>query len=359
MKISLLLTATNPLSLKYLTFFATLSSWYQHVDEIIIADGGTTDETYEKIDKSILDKIKIVKNKNTHWDIFNGFSPNHINSMLNEGINECKNDWLIIIGSDFVLKEFDRKSVEEKLKKYSTENWVRFRRYKLKSYNANQWENLEDNRGAVILNMKKIRELTQFPLIMGLLDTNNIIYDYPIFAKKFASIKYNQTGPVIIPKGLPLTGGNKTISEIKVFVSDHFFYDKVLAKKQRKLFFEYFNARVTASALLSNYEIDQKILKSKNRIPHKELINLDVPKEFHDIVKKYLTDDCLGNFRDLKIKKFTYAKISSYLIRKLKTKILKSKGFISIIDYMDWTDDVKQCKVNDLNLIYKKQDKYF
>ena len=48
MKISLLLTATNPLSLKYLTFFATLSSWYQHVDEIIIADGGTTDETYEK-----------------------------------------------------------------------------------------------------------------------------------------------------------------------------------------------------------------------------------------------------------------------------------------------------------------------
>ena len=168
MKISLILTCTNPTKLKYFTFFATVKSWYRHVDEIIIVDGGTYDGSFDKIKADELKKCKIISNPSTIWEISQGFTPNHINSMINEGLRHATGDWAFVIGADFVLDWCHRRNLDNELELLRSEYWVRFSRRKAKMYDTDKWFYEHDNRGTVAFNMSKIRKLDQFPYMMGL-----------------------------------------------------------------------------------------------------------------------------------------------------------------------------------------------
>ncbi|MDA9781128.1 glycosyltransferase family 2 protein [Amylibacter sp.] len=358
MKISLLITCTNPTKLKYLTFFATVKSWHKKVDEIIISDGGTTDGSFERLTAEERSKCKIISNDNTKWEINEGFSPNHINSMLNEGIRHASGDWLFIIGADFVLDEIDRESLEKELHASQEDFWVRFSRRKAKTYEANNWSYEYDSRGTVALNLNMVRNLKQFPYMMGLLDKNNIIYDYPILAKEFAKVCHNKTGPVIIPRGDKLVGGEKVLKNISVFVSDHFFYDFKMAYTQRKLFFEYFNSRMTASANLTQIEISRKIGKTSKKINQNEFELLSAPKEFKDLINQNIKSDCLGMYHDQVSKNYDIMIFFSRLRRKILSYFLRRRGLFSAADKMFWSIELENTELTELNKIYEIQDKY-
>ena len=128
MKISLILTCTNPTKLKYFTFFATVKSWYRHVDEIIIVDGGTYDGSFDKIKADELKKCKIISNQYNLGDIAR-FTPNHMAIMINEGLS-ILGDWAFVIGADFVLDWC--KNLDNELELLRSEYWVRFSRRKTK-----------------------------------------------------------------------------------------------------------------------------------------------------------------------------------------------------------------------------------
>ena len=357
-KISLVLTCTNPKSQKYLTFFATIRSWYKYVDEILIVDGGTTDDSFEQLSHEELRKCKFISNKCTKWDITQGFSPNHINSMINEGLRYSTGDWTFIIGADFVLDHMDRVALESELKMVESHFWVRFPRRKAKIYNKDDWNYEFDHRGTVVLNMNLVKKMKQFPYMMGLLKGNNIIYDYPILATDYSKVSHNATGPVVIPRGELLGGGNYVLKSAQVFVSDHFFYDYELAFKQRHLFFEYFNARMTASCLLSDAEIRQKIGKSQVAIPKNYFSRLDAPKDFLDLIKECYQETILGGFYDLKPGIFNLIVFKNRIIRKLRSTFLRFRGLKKIGNQIHWADSYDDVEITDLNSLYDNQERF-
>ena len=131
MKIDVVLTATNPLSLNYNIFFSTIESWEKIADEIIWVDGGTDDDTYSMLSKKVKKKLLRISNGLTNWDIHYRFSPNHINTMINQGIKTSNADWLFIAWGDYVLEKSNRKDLEKELRKYESENWVKYKRRKV------------------------------------------------------------------------------------------------------------------------------------------------------------------------------------------------------------------------------------
>ena len=358
MKISVITTLTNPSSLNYYTFIATLESWSVVVDQIVVVDGGTTDNSYDLLSSNVTNKLLVVSNEITKWTLSEDFSPNHINSMLNEGLKVCSGDFVILIGADFILYPIDRNTILNELSLYKDETWLRFGRHKY-DLNSNQAVKVSDNRGSVILNMNKIRALSNFPYMMGISSESNIIYDYPIEAVDYCGIINNDASKVIIPRGYLLPGGNITISSIRVFVPDHFFYTFDLAIFQRRKFFEYFNSRAIGSAKVS--KLESLFMNNKSLYEPYPLdcyLNLDIPTDFKNIINLFFESNMIGLNRSSRVY-ISYLKPIFRIYRKIKTIILRLFGLRGLFEVIDWSGDISAIKFFNISEFYRKQDKYF
>lgn len=358
MKISIITTMTNPFSLNYFTYIATLESWAAVVDEIIVVDGGTTDISYDLLSDNVKDKLHVVANDVTRWSLSEDFSPNHINSMLNEGIRVCTGDFAFLIGADFVLYSNDRDAIFNELSVYKDESWLRFSRYKY-VLNLDNAVKVSDNRGAVVLNMNKMRTISNFPYIMGISSESNIIYDYPIEAVDYCGFLLNNASNVIVPRGNLLRGGNITMSSIRVFVPDHFFYTIELATFQRMRFFEYFNSRAIGSAKIS--KLESLFMNNKSLFGSYPLdcyINLDIPADFKSIINMFFESNMIG----LKYSSHVYLyflKPFFRVYRIIKTTILRLLGLRGIFEEVYWSKDRSEIKYFDMREFYQRQNKYF
>jgi len=349
---------TNPLSLNYFTYIATLESWAAVVDEIIVVDGGTTDSSYNMLSDNVKDKLHVVANDVTKWSLSEDFSPNHINSMLNEGIKVCTGDFAFLIGADFVLHSKDRDTIFNELSVYKDETWLRFSRYKY-ILNLNNAVKVSDNRGSVVLNMNKIRTISNFPYIMGISSESNIIYDYPIEAVDYCGFIINNASNVIIPRGNLLRGGDITMSSIRVFVPDHFFYTFDLATFQRMKFFEYFNSRAIGSAKISKLEsLFMNNKSSYGSYPLNYYLNLDIPADFKNIINMFYDSNMIGLNYSSHVY-LSFLKPFFRIYRKIKTTILRLFGLRGLFEEIYWSNDRSKIKYFNISEFYQKQNKYF
>ena len=352
LKIDLIVNATNPLSLDYLPFFAMIESWKDYVDTIIIVDGGTTDGSFKQLSKEAQKKIKIIKNQKTIWDISKPFSPNHINTMLNEGIKESKADWVFLIFADYILKKFDKKLFEKEIDKYKEEYWIRFNRQLLLNYyELSKPKLLTNNRGTILLNLNKCKKLNQFPYMMGLNDKNTI-FDYPIFAKDYCGVEDDNKDKIIIPRG-SIIPSFAEIKSVEIYMSGHFFYTFERAKFQRKKFNENFDYRATGKLTLFDKEIEAMIGDYQGSIPVNYLMKQDYPDEFRKLIFKFHSKDKLGfKFRKIKKKNIMIYKILRHFLNYIF--FFKGRGLFNVVS---WHDDIKKIKYFNYTKLYLAQDK--
>lgn len=357
MKIGLILTATNPKSLRYDTFFATVQSWSRYVDEIVLVDGGTSDGSFDVFDPSFKEKIRLVSTAATRWDLQSHFSPNHINTMINEGLRSSHSDWVVVAGADFVLSKFNREALILELSELKDEFWIRFKRYKYKLTSTMQ-EKVYDDRGAVLLNLRKVRNLDFFPNLMGISAKSNIINDYPIYPRDYCGLIIDKWGTkTLVPRGETLHGGDFTTDNIMVYVPDHFFYSRKLAVFQRLKFFEYFNSRAIGTAPYSRVEAKCMIGKSRKKIDLEKFLKLDLPEDFKNLVRRNITSDCIG-LCAIDKQNVRYYRVFLSALRKLRTYVLRAKGYRGVFESVNWTPDRNNVEYISLYNIYEKQNTF-
>jgi len=307
MKIDLALMAGNPLSTNYLTFFATIKSWENYVDNILWLDSGTNDGSFEEFSSQERKKIRVISDFRTNWNISDDFSPNAINSMINAGIQETDADWLIIIGADFVLDTIDRSILERELSTYEDVLFAKFARKKIKLKQNLGFVKEWDSRGTVCLNMRKAKELSYFPYLYGIDNNSRFLSDYPLNIKHFGSIK-KVDGVEVVPFGDVSRSEVPLLKSLNVFVADHFFYKADQAVLQRIRFQKYFNSLANGSAPYRRLEARCIVGFEKSRWKKEELMTLPYPSEFKAIINKFYSNDMLGGvvFKENLLVKLTF-----------------------------------------------------
>ena len=57
---------------------------------------------------------------------------------------------------------------------------------------SNNYFRINDTRGSVVINNKKIKKLNQYPYMMGIYKKTKFIYDYPIRAQYFCGLTFRE-----------------------------------------------------------------------------------------------------------------------------------------------------------------------
>lgn len=296
----MIVPASNPISNNIQVFFACIQSWSRIVDKIIWVSGGTDDGSLDVLDRDILDKLLFIENDITVWnehkDISKGFQPNHINSMLNEGLLNSSADYTFVLLSDYILEDFaSRFELEEEIKSLNNDFiWCNFSRRKIKIDVSMKEQYSTDKRQTMLFNMKELKKYEHFPYMFGISERNNVILDAPILDVSYFKSFFADNRRVFIPYGRGPQYVPSTLESIGVFVPDHFFYTPHQRFKQRILFYKYFNAYPNGGFFIPYLNLLMKDGLVKERMSKDRILELSIPNELKIQIERYYRPEMLG-----------------------------------------------------------------
>lgn len=99
---------TNPETLGY-PYLESIKSFANFCDEVIVVDGGTTDNSLKKLRK--IPKVRIVKGDVWEEDFWWG----SLGKNINLGYLECKGDWAFHFDTDYIFHEDNVRDLKRKL----------------------------------------------------------------------------------------------------------------------------------------------------------------------------------------------------------------------------------------------------
>jgi len=102
MKISAFCLVTNATKFGY-PFIESIKSWAKAVDEVVIVDGGSTDDTVKLIEEIGDSKIRIIQDEDCKWE--DEWFYSRMGKNFNRGYHECTGDIVIKFDVDYVLHD--------------------------------------------------------------------------------------------------------------------------------------------------------------------------------------------------------------------------------------------------------------
>jgi len=117
MKISAHTFITNPITSGYNAYLPSIQSFLDFADEVIVVDGGSTDDSLERL-KMLRGskKLKIISNETTHWGAGDKWEWAQIGIQRQVGYENCSGDWAIHFDADHILPEFESEKLSKELK---------------------------------------------------------------------------------------------------------------------------------------------------------------------------------------------------------------------------------------------------
>jgi len=109
-------TVTSPLSQGYIAYLACIATWSKWADQVVIIDGGTTDDSYKVLKNwSSSTNYEAYYLPETYWDLHGCWHEAQwgINEMV--GLNLLKTDWAFVIPGDHIIDISTVKGVREEL----------------------------------------------------------------------------------------------------------------------------------------------------------------------------------------------------------------------------------------------------
>jgi glycosyltransferase involved in cell wall biosynthesis len=338
-------------------FLAFLESWAPHVDQIVIVDGGSDDNSLQTAKEWIepyWSKVKIVKTPESYWD--QGTNWHALQAMNNYliGFEAAGTDWVITVNADLVLRPMRGQNIRKELSGFNHLQGVKINRAKPVGKTAGP---IIDSR-AYALN-KKLLKSEDVDVSFGVIESNRLATDFPIISKSSTRFSDPVNGAVkSVFSGVLLD--LPVVSEIRCDVFGHFFFtDQDVLKKVA--WWDNSFSRYEGRAKLTRREIKHRVAWNSDApvLSKSVLLDNEFPQEINRVIRDFYRPDMVGargdkylpekNLRYNLVWKIHNAK------RKLLWKFQTGEKSQSLIDLHDWQEIGKKTpSVLDLGAFYNR-----
>ena len=354
---------TNPFSSHYYTYLAFLESWAKVVDEIILVDGGSTDNSLEVaknwVSGSAWSKVRIINNEETFWD--QGESWHALQAMNNYYTGLCAStcDWVITINADCVLYPQTALNLRQSLADNNDIDVLFFYRSKLKESGM---QHRIDARSTII-NYKRIKDRA-LPLAFGVKTGTFNGFDFSIIASHktmFSDPVSGKTKRILAGTPYPKT----RVIDMECAVFGHFFFDEATLLKKLHRWDRVFSRYL---GLAPRRDAELTLLKAlygiKSYQTKAQVLGYDCPEEVLRLIDQFYQPGMWGGaVRNSSVLKEMFVKTFRKTLaaeRHYRTHMMRSKGYRGLRDMHKWVKlDEPDPEPLDIAGAYLQQDYFF
>ena len=284
---------TNPLSASYLAYLACIESWAHIADDVVVVDGGTTDDSLEMLRKWLVEihNVRIVSPPEAYWGAGDNWVWPQIAINRQIGLEQLQTDWAVHVDADHVVDWRTTATLRNKLATMSDrlllQMWIG-------GYTNGRYKRRLRKR-AWILNWSKIRA-QNLNVAYGLEKerSSGLHLDYPVYIEEKRSfidpvnsmLKCYYLGKWVPPE--------KTI-KFDCFKYGHFFFtvDQCLQKCMR---IERAIARFMQSSPRSLVEVQHQLRVSEiiGYESQADLLAKNHPPGIHRLIEAFYKEGMLG-----------------------------------------------------------------
>lgn len=348
-------TSTNSLSRGYPAFLACVDTWAKWADQMVIVDGGTTDDTYSVLkDWTTARNYEIYYGPETHWDTHGCFHAGQWTMNTLAGLKRLQTDWAVIAPADHILDVSTAGTARQDLARLGDSLGCRFARKRMRIGRPG----VQTDSKWYVLNLKKIRSVGiglgwGLDRAIGCLADHPLVIDQrsPFLDPANGALKEHLAGLAMpLAATLPLT----------CWSYGFYFYSMAHALRHLREFHSVYGVRYSGQAPredawhLARAGIGPILWRCDRA---EELGKPHIPA-IQRIVEDFFHPEMLGTAVMSQDKPWRGQTLLKRASDKLDTWRFRRTGFKSVMDAQTWHPlDEKTPKPLDVRTLYREQDR--
>lgn len=281
---------TNPLSSGYLAYLGAAKALLCVVDELVIVDGGSTDESLHTLHGWIGDdpRVTVISNNMTHWGTGDCWHVGQVMVNANMALRSLTTDWAYVYSADGTLDVATAGELKAALAELPDELWVRASRRRAPSGEPVRYDDK-----ALFFNLAAMRRQGT-PLVYGVDASTGLTSDLPIEPREVARFADPETG-VMKPLFRGPSPGATVCLRCNTVVYGHFYYTPVQVD-QKITRWEGASARAIgrASARLTELRLNHHLYGLRPHLSAQEVRLLPHPVHALEVLEKLYHDGMVG-----------------------------------------------------------------
>ncbi|MEW6671040.1 MAG: hypothetical protein AB1427_05015 [Thermodesulfobacteriota bacterium] len=354
--IGVITTSTNSFSRGYLAYLACIDSWGKFADQIVIVDGGTTDESYDILKSWTSAKNWMVYNSpQTFWGPDGRWHGSQWTINATEGLQKLETDWGFVINSDYILDFSTTANIRQVLAENHDEYGVIYKRFKL----SREGQILSSPMSGYALNLKKLRN-EQSLFGFGISKKQNYPSDAPIYFQqqtRFYDPVSNIVKKSFYGERIQIT---KTCG-LSCVVYGHYFFSMEQLLSKLNEFHNVFTVRYGKKAPKSGnlFIVENRLSKGAKILPKAQEVMKPHLPEIRNVIEQYYNSEMMGNMSNHPDSVDSVRYFICKYNHKMKDMMFKFSAFPSVQENQKWViigDDSKEPL--DIKSLYQRQDRF-
>lgn len=353
---------TDPYSSKYFAYLAFIESWAPFVDEVILVDGNSTDESLEIakswVSSSTWAKVRVINTPETYWHPGHQWHALQAINNYYVGMNASSCDWVITINADNILCAESASNMRQMFAQNSDVDAIYFYRGKP---SGSGMQRRTDTRSTAI-NLRRVRE-TGTPLGFGVEDKGKRGFDFSIIANHKTTFRdpiNGTTKRILAGEPYPI---NRVI-DLECAVFGHFFFDLSTAASKMS---RWDNAFTRYSGLAYRREAEHRFAAGQYGIvgyrSKDEMMSVEYPQEINRVIDEFYEPNTLGGairrVSPMQRRAALAYRKALGIERNLRTRWMRARGYRGLVDYHNWVPlDAQDPEPLDVAEIYSEQDRF-
>ena len=359
---------TNPLSTGYLAYLAFVDSWSKVADQVILVDGGSTDESIGLLEEwtGHKDNVSILRNDLTFWGGGDKWHAYQLGLNLNLGLMTLHTNWGFLLGADHVVDvrtALEMRSELADLENVAIVTYYRGKPDSLVKPGSRGIRRRIDARSYAI--NRRLLEVRDFNVVLGLDLRTGLGSDWPLRAMMKSSFRDPVTGVckhTYAGHAIPVTGPGQLSAECVSY--GHFFFtmEQCLHKIRR---WDRASARFLGIAPKRDLELRllNGLYSIKGFRSKEEVMAWDHPPEILRVIDRFYEPGMLGGaIREISPAQARAAQALRKLLgleRHLRTRWMRAQGYRGLKELHRWVPlDAPDPEPLDVRAAYMEQDKY-